>query len=179
MSLLVSDQRPTILPPEHVHHGSHRSDTEAVHGVSFQLHAGELLGLGGLRGQGQHHVLLALFGADCPTPATLRLTVTRAHFTHPRQAMQHGWRWFQESVPSEGLLLNRSILENFLIPSWRDFGFPLRIQKARRQLQLDSRKVLVLKMGGLDDPVSSLSGGNAQKVVIGKWLLRDPQMFDA
>ncbi|MBA3945887.1 MAG: sugar ABC transporter ATP-binding protein [Herpetosiphonaceae bacterium] len=146
-----------------------------VHGVTFQLHAGELLGLGGLRGQGQHQLLLAMFGA---LPSTGELTIDGApgHFTHPRQAMQRGLALVPGERGSEGLLLRRSILENFLIPSWRDFGFPLRMRKAR-EVAANMARSLSLKMGGLDDPVSSLSGGNAQKVVIGKWLLRDPHVL--
>ncbi len=73
----------------------------------------------------------------------------------------------------EGLLYIRSILDNLQLPSWARYGFPLRIGKARQ----DANKVgesLSLKMAGLQEPVSSLSGGNAQKVVLGKWLMRSP-----
>lgn len=146
-----------------------------VHGVSFQLHVGELLGLGGLKGQGQHDLLLALFGAE-PYSGTVTLNGSTAHYTHPRQAMSQGLALVPGERASEGLLLSRSILENLLIPSWRAYGFPLRIAKAR-QAATSIAASLGLKMGGLDDSVSSLSGGNAQKVVIGKWLLRDPQVL--
>ena len=150
-------------------------NTETVRGVSFQLHAGELLGLGGLRGQGQHQLLLALFGA-LPYTGNVTLGGTRVRFTHPRQAMQHGIALVPGERANEGLLLKRSILENFLIPSWGNFGFPLRIRNAR-VAATGIAKSLGLKMGGLEYPVHSLSGGNAQKVVIGKWLLRDPNIL--
>ncbi|HEX8230480.1 MAG TPA: sugar ABC transporter ATP-binding protein [Chloroflexia bacterium] len=148
---------------------------EAVHGVSFQLHEGELLGLGGLRGQGQHQLLLALFG-DIPHSGNITIDVTPVHFTHPRQAMENRLALVPGERAKEGLLLIRSILENFLIPSWRRYGFPLRIGKARQEATTVSTS-LNLKMAGLDAPVSSLSGGNAQKVVIGKWLLRNPRIL--
>ncbi|MDQ3706606.1 MAG: sugar ABC transporter ATP-binding protein [Chloroflexota bacterium] len=148
---------------------------EAVHGVSFQLHEGELLGLGGLRGQGQHQLLLALFG-DIPHSGNITIDVTPVHFTHPRQAMENRLALVPGERAKEGLLLIRSILENFLIPSWRRYGFPLRIGKARQEANTVSMS-LNLKMAGLDAPVSSLSGGNAQKVVIGKWLLRNPRIL--
>lgn len=146
-----------------------------VHGISIQLHAGELLGLGGLRGQGQHQLLLALFGA-LPYTGSVAIDGTSGHFTHPRQAMKRGLALVPGERANEGLLLRRSILENLLLPSWRDFGFPLRIGKAR-DVAGTTAGSLSLKMGGLDDPVSSLSGGNAQKVVIGKWLMRDPHVL--
>jgi ribose transport system ATP-binding protein len=148
---------------------------DGVHGVSFQLHEGELLGLGGLRGQGQHQLLLALFG-DIRHSGTVTIDVTPVHFTHPRQAMDKRVALVPGERAKEGLLLIRSILENFLIPSWRRYGFPLRIGKARQEATNISMS-LSLKMAGLDAPVSSLSGGNAQKVVIGKWLLRNPRIL--
>jgi ribose transport system ATP-binding protein len=76
----------------------------------------------------------------------------------------------------EGLLLIRSILENFLLPSWRRYGLPLRMGRARQDAQGVARRLNVT-MAGVDAPVSSLSGGNAQKVVIGKWLLRNPRIL--
>jgi ribose transport system ATP-binding protein len=148
---------------------------EALHGVSFQLHEGELLGLGGLKGQGQHQLLLALFG-DIPYSGSITLNGAAVHFTHPSQAKKHGLALVPGERAKEGLLLIRSILENFLIPSWRKYGFPLRIGKARQEAN-DMSNSLSLKMSGLDAPVNSLSGGNAQKVVIGKWLLRDPRLL--
>ena len=99
-----------------------------------------------------------------------------ARFNHPRQAMQRGLALVPGERAREGLLLIRSILENFQIPSWRDYGFPLRMGKARKDAS-DMANVLTLKMAGMDAPVSSLSGGNAQKVVIGKWLLRKPHLL--
>ena len=148
---------------------------DALHGVSFQLHEGELLGLGGLKGQGQHQLLLALFG-DIPHSGSVTLNDAPIHFTHPQQAKRRGLGLVPGERAKEGLLLIRSILENFLIPSWKEYGFPLRISKARQRATSMSTS-LSLKMAGLDAPVNSLSGGNAQKVVIGKWLLRDPRLL--
>ncbi|MFL5734742.1 MAG: sugar ABC transporter ATP-binding protein [Chloroflexia bacterium] len=148
---------------------------EGVHGVSLQLHEGELLGLGGLRGQGQHQLLLALFG-DIPSTGTITVGDAPAHFSHPRQAMTRGLALVPGERAREGLLLIRSIFENFLAPSWREYGFPLQVGKARRRAGTMAG-ILNLKMAGLDKEVSSLSGGNAQKVVIGKWLLRNPHLL--
>jgi ribose transport system ATP-binding protein len=148
---------------------------EALNGVSFELHEGELLGLGGLKGQGQRALLLALFG-DMPYTGTVLLDGVPVHFTHPRQAMKRGLAMVPGERAREGLLLIRSILENFQLPSWHDYGLPLRMGKARQNAGAMSQR-LSLTMAGLDAPVSSLSGGNAQKVVIGKWLLRDPKLL--
>jgi ribose transport system ATP-binding protein len=77
---------------------------------------------------------------------------------------------------SEGLLMIRSILENLQLPSWRNYGVPIRTQKAQRD-GAEIASELRMVMASLDAPVSSLSGGNAQKVVIGKWLLRSPRLL--
>jgi ribose transport system ATP-binding protein len=146
-----------------------------LNGVSVQLRQGELLGLGGLKGQGQRDLLLALFG-DLPYTGTIKLDDKAVHFKHPRQAMTQGLALVPGERAKEGLLFIRSILENFLIPSWKQYGFPLRMGRARQDATGISTR-LSLKMEGLQEPVSGLSGGNAQKVVIGKWLLRNPRVL--
>ncbi|HET9588572.1 MAG TPA: sugar ABC transporter ATP-binding protein [Anaerolineales bacterium] len=149
--------------------------TESLHGVSFQIHKGELIGIGGLRGQGQRQLLHSLFG-DLPYTGTVKLFNREVHFRHPREAMKAGFALVPGERAREGLLYIRSILDNFLLPSWRRYGFPLKISNAKGDAaQVGSS--LNLKMAGLEEPVSSLSGGNAQKVVIGKWLMRNPQVL--
>ena len=149
--------------------------TEVLKGVSLQLHQGELLGLGGLKGQGQRDLLLALFG-DMPYAGTVNIDGAAMRFKHPRQAMEQGLSLVPGERSKEGLLFIRSILENLQIPSWRKYGTPLRLGRAREDAAEMSKR-LRLVMAGLTEPVSSLSGGNAQKVVIGKWLLRNPRFL--
>ena len=149
--------------------------TEQLRGISFRIHKGELIGIGGLRGQGQRHLLHSLFG-DIPYSGTVKLFGKELHFKHPREAMRGGFALVPGDRAREGLLYIRSILDNLLLPSWRRYGLPLKVEQAK----IDAAQVgsnLNLKMAGLEEPVSSLSGGNAQKVVIGKWLMRDPQVL--
>jgi len=148
---------------------------DTLKGVSFSVTEGELVGIGGLRGQGQRDLLLALFG-DIPFSGTVEFAGKSIHFHHPKQAMKNGVALVPGDRNREGLLYIRSILENFQLPSWARYGFPLKMGKARK----DAEKAgvnLNLKMASLQQPVSSLSGGNAQKVVIGKWLLRQPMLL--
>jgi ribose transport system ATP-binding protein len=149
--------------------------TAQLRGVSFKVHKGELVGIGGLRGQGQRHLLHSLFG-DIPYSGTVKLFNQEVHFTHPREAMKSGLALVPGDRAREGLLYIRSILDNLLLPSWRRYGLPLKVDKAKKDATQTGSN-LNLKMAGLDEPVSSLSGGNAQKVVIGKWLMRDPQVL--
>ncbi|MGA9399006.1 MAG: sugar ABC transporter ATP-binding protein [Anaerolineaceae bacterium] len=149
--------------------------TDLLKGLSFNLNEGELLGIGGLKGQGQRDLLLALFGAQ-PYQGEVKFLGKAMHFSNPRIAMNAGVALVPGERAKEGLLFIRSILENLQLPSWAKYGFPTRMSKARQ----DARNVassLNLKMPGLDEPVSALSGGNAQKVVIGKWLSRNPHLL--
>src|SRR5215210_1451097 len=148
---------------------------ETLHGVSFKLRKGELLGIGGLRGQGQRDLLLSLFG-DIPHSGVVKLLGSEVTFKHPREAMKQGLALVPGDRAREGLLYIRSILDNLMLPSWRQYGLPLRVGKAKQDAARAGAS-LNLKMAGLDEPVSSLSGGNAQKVVIGKWLMRTPQVL--
>jgi ribose transport system ATP-binding protein len=149
--------------------------TEQLRGISFKAHKGELVGIGGLRGQGQRHLLHSLFG-DIPYSGTVKLFDQEVHFKHPREAMRSGFALVPGDRAREGLLYIRSILDNLLLPSWRRYGLPLKVDAAKKDATQTGAN-LNLKMVGLDEPVSSLSGGNAQKVVIGKWLMRDPQVL--
>src|SRR5918998_916837 len=144
-------------------------------GVSVTLREGEIVGLGGLQGQGQSDLLLALFGA-VPHSGGVRLAGEEVRFSHPRQAMRRGLAFVPGDRGGEGLLPIRSIMENLLLPSWSRYGTVLNVRRARQDSEEASRD-LGIRMGSLDDPVSSLSGGNAQKVVLGKWLLREPKVL--
>jgi ribose transport system ATP-binding protein len=149
--------------------------TAALRGVSMAVRDGELVGLGGLRGQGQEDLLLAAFGA-LPYAGQIEVGGARARFQHPKEAVQAGVAYVPGERNAQGLLSIRSILENLQLPSWARYGMLLRMAAARR----DAARVaadLRLVMAGLDAPVSSLSGGNAQKVVLGKWLLRAPTLL--
>lgn len=149
--------------------------TRLVHGVSLRLHDGELLGLGGLRGQGQEDILLALFGA-VPHSGRIVIGDKETAFAHPQEAMTAGVAYVPGERNAQGLLSIRSILENLQLPSWSKYGLPLRMGEARRDGQRVAADLRIV-MAGLDAPVSSLSGGNAQKVVLGKWLLRSPRLL--
>ena len=149
--------------------------TDSLRGVSFSAREGELVGIGGLRGQGQRDLLLALFG-DVPYSGRVGLFGNESRLRHPREAMKLGLALVPGDRAREGLLYIRSILENLQLPSWAQYGFPLKINKAKSDAT-KAGESLNLIMAGLGEPVSSLSGGNAQKVVLGKWLMRKPKLL--
>lgn len=149
--------------------------TRVLRGVNVSVHDGELLGLGGLQGQGQADLLMAVFGAIRSTGKIIISGESRS-FSHPRAAMKAEVALVPGDRGSEGVLLIRSILENLMLPSWSRYGTPIRMGQARANGAQIAQE-LKMVMASLDAPVSSLSGGNAQKVVIGKWLLRSPKLL--
>ncbi len=149
--------------------------TDVLRGVNLQVRRGELLGLGGLMGQGQRELLRSIFGY-IHYHGTINILGKDVHYRHPADAIKDRTAFVPGDRGKEGLLYIRSILENILLPSWKEFGVPTRMKKAH-EVAVGVGESLNLKMAGLDEPVSSLSGGNAQKVVIGKWLKRKPQLL--
>jgi ribose transport system ATP-binding protein len=145
-----------------------------LRGVRMQARAGEIVGLGGLQGQGQSELLLALFGA---TAATGEVEVDGApvRLASPRSAAARGIALVPGDRGTQGTLPPRSIQENLTIASLgRRSRAGLLRAAGERSAARSMVDALAIKIGELGDPVSSLSGGNAQKVVFGKWLLTEP-----
>jgi ribose transport system ATP-binding protein len=151
-------------------------ENDRLSGVSFAVKKGELVGIGGLRGQGQSSLLHTLFGNNFYT-GDITLFGQSLSFGHPKEAIDNGIALIPGDRATEGLLLLRSIFENFHLPNWAKYSRPLlNMKRAYGDAERVSSQ-LNLVMESLDSPVNTLSGGNAQKVVIGKWLLRDPKLL--
>jgi ribose transport system ATP-binding protein len=144
--------------------------------VSFELWRGEILGLAGLMGSGRTETVRALFGADRVEGGELELRGRRLPrlFRSPKEAVAHGVALVTENRKDEGLLLPLSVRANLTLARLRELcrrGF-LRPEAERTAArELVSR--LGVKCASLDQPVGQLSGGNQQKVVLGRWLDRD------
>ncbi len=149
--------------------------TSILQGVNLEVCEGELLGIGGLQGQGQSDLLLAIFGA-IPFGGSLELEGESVHFKHPIQAMEKGVAYVPGDRARDGLLLRSSIFENLLLPNWKKYGFPLKIGKAVKAAN-ETTKSMNVVMSNVDMSVSNLSGGNAQKIVLGKWMQRNPKLL--
>ncbi len=104
--------------------------TQIVDDVSLEVRDGELLGIGGLQGQGQNDLSLALFGA-IPYAGDIALSGESVKFTRPRQAMKKDVAFVRGDRAEEGLLLIRTILENLQLPSWPEYGIPIDMKCAR------------------------------------------------
>ncbi|GAA1075972.1 sugar ABC transporter ATP-binding protein [Nocardiopsis composta] len=147
-----------------------------LHGVSLQVRPGEVLGLGGLQGQGQSELLATLFGAHRRSGGTVLLGGAPVHPRSPKQAVRAGFAYVPGNRGAQGLALGRPILENFALPSVGRRA-ALGVALSRRRELAAARTVaerIGIRYGSLDDPVSTLSGGNQQKVVVGKWFPTEP-----
>jgi len=151
-----------------------------LNGIDLSVHRGEIVGLGGLDGQGQKELLLALFGVlrdvegevvigDRPgvpaSPAAAKSARTRVALV-------------PEDRKTEGLMLNMPIADNLLAASFsRISRGPLIDPVLAARAVDDGVSRLRIKVGSTADPVTTLSGGNQQKVVIAKWLMIDPDII--
>jgi len=155
-------------------HGLRRG--RVLRDVSFGLWRGEILGLAGLMGSGRTETLRALFGADRVEGGEIELRGRRLPrlFRSPPQAVAHGIALVTENRKDEGLLLPLSIRANLTLARLKDLcrrGFVRPEAERVAARALASR--LGVKCASLEQPVGQLSGGNQQKVVLGRWLGRD------
>jgi ribose transport system ATP-binding protein len=146
-------------------------------GISLTVAKGEIVGLGGLDGQGQSELLLALFGVLRGVDGKVMINGNVSSIDHPRQAKASNFRMalIPEDRKTQGLLLAMSIRDNLVLAAASDLSNNGIIDSAKERTAVgEAVEKLQIKMNDLDAPVRTLSGGNQQKVVIGKWLMKKP-----
>ena len=147
--------------------------------IDLHVHAGEIVGLGGLEGQGQRDLLLALFGALKGVSGSVEVHGQRMSLSSPRSTRLAGGgiALIPEDRKTEGLMLPMTVRDNLSFAALHKFsGFGIIDRKAQEDALAGMIQLLQIRSGGLDEPVASLSGGNQQKVVLGKWLMTRPQI---
>jgi ABC-type sugar transport system ATPase subunit/ribose/xylose/arabinose/galactoside ABC-type transport system permease subunit len=162
---------PTLLEVRNLHSGAE------VQGVSFSLQRGEILGVYGLVGAGRTELCKALFGAR-PASGEVRLEGKPVRLSSPNRAVGQGIGLLTEDRKEEGLILDLSVRKNMVLPSLNNrqtLGFIHR--DSERGVTSAMVDKLQIKTPSLDKEVFYLSGGNQQKVVIGKWLLSEPRIL--
>ena len=151
-----------------------------LNGISLAVAKGEIVGLGGLDGQGQSELLLALFGVLRGVDGKVLINGTRMSIGHPRQAKGSNVRMalIPEDRKTQGLLLPMSIRDNLVLAAASELSNRGVIDSAKERVAIDEAiEKLQIKVNDLDAPVRTLSGGNQQKVVIGKWLMKEPRIL--
>ena len=152
----------------------------AVRDVSFDAHAGEILGIAGLVGSGRTELLRSIFGADRADAGGVAVGDSPARrFRSPREAVAAGMAMIPEDRKEHGLLMPRPIRINATLAHLAAF----RRRGGRIDRPAEDRAVreagtsMDLRCNGPEQPVSELSGGNQQKVLIGRWLMRDAEVY--
>ncbi len=148
--------------------------------VSFQIRSGEILGLFGLMGSGRSELARVLFGLDPVASGEIKLG-GKPLSGGPQARIRAGLAFVTENRREEGLLMDAPISDNLSLVSISRFGrTPLNLvdRPGIAQATADISDQVTLKAGDISvQPAKALSGGNQQKVVIGKWLMEDPRLF--
>ncbi len=148
--------------------------------VSLSVGKGEIVGLGGLDGQGQRELLLALFGVLRGVGGEIRVDGRPVSIGSPAQAKSRriGMALIPEDRKTEGLMLPMSVAENLGMAALGSLTSGPLIDGAKERAAVERMvEKLRIKVGNVGDAVATLSGGNQQKVVIAKWLMTDPRLI--
>lgn len=149
--------------------------------VNLDIHHGEILGVAGLIGSGRTELLRAIFGADRMEAGYLMLEDCDDPliFASPQEGIRHGIGLIPEDRGRQGLLPNQSITSNMSLASMQNFRQALGwIDKEKEQASVEAyRQKLEINCTGISQSVSELSGGNQQKVIISRWLMKDCQVL--
>lgn len=145
--------------------------------VGFKVAKGEILGFGGLHGQGQSAVLRAIFGANPAAGGTISLNGSPFTPSNPRTAIRRGLAYVSGDRSRDGVMQGRPILENVTPIHYLRQKLFLARPSALAERVKPALEALNTKFGGLSHPINSLSGGNHQKIVIALWLIDRPDVL--
>lgn len=171
----VAKDAPVVLKVEHLNAG------RMVRDVSFELRKGEILGFSGLMGAGRTETARALFGADPKESGDIYVNGQKVEIKTPQDAVKCGIGYLSEDRKRYGIVVDKTVAENSTMASLENFMKGLFIDKKKEdQVAQQYVETLKTKTPGVDQLVVNLSGGNQQKVVIAKWLVRncDILIFD-
>lgn len=147
--------------------------------INFELHKGEILGFAGLMGAGRTELARAIFGADPIDSGEIHVNGKRAKINKPADAVRHGICYLSEDRKRFGLMLEMDIKNNMVMPSLKEFSSAFGFINERKINKVSQSMIeaLTIKTPGINQEVKLLSGGNQQKVVIAKWLIRNCEII--
>ena len=168
----VAKDAPVVLKCENLNRG------KAVKDVSFELRKGEILGFSGLMGAGRTEVARLIFGADKKDSGKIFINGKEVTINTPQDAVAQGIGYLSEDRKRYGLIVDKSVEENTVISSLNDFVKGFFIDKAKsKEVSQKYVESLKTKTPSVSQLVKKLSGGNQQKVVIAKWLVRNSDIL--
>jgi len=151
---------------------------DVLHGVNFEAYNGQILGFAGLVGAGRTETMRAIFGADPIDCGKIYIQGKEVNIKSPRQAIAEGIAFLTEDRKGQGLVLAQSIRTNLILANLKGFSNgPFLNEKKIEEEGQKNISSLRIKTPSIDEIVGQLSGGNQQKVVIGKWVNTDASIF--
>lgn len=149
-----------------------------VKDVSFDLYKGEILGFSGLMGAGRTELARAIFGADEIDSGTVYVNGQLVQIKSPMDAVKHGIGYLSEDRKRYGVIVDKNVADNSVMASLENYtrGLFIDDEKVKADAQ-EYAKLLSTKTPSVEQYVVNLSGGNQQKVVIAKWLIRDSEIL--
>ncbi|MBY3484785.1 sugar ABC transporter ATP-binding protein [Rhizobium laguerreae] len=188
VELMIGREYSNVFPPKPAHRGEVKpvlscrdlSWGDRLSGITFDIKPGEIIGVGGLDGQGQRELLLALFGVLRDVKGEVVIDGRPVTLKSPRDAKSDGisMALIPEDRKTEGLMLPMTVRENLSIAALDRVSRNGVIDRVAERREIDDLfKLLAIKAATIDMPVAALSGGNQQKVVIAKWLMNRPRII--
>jgi ABC-type sugar transport system ATPase subunit len=151
----------------------------AVRGISFDVRAGEIVGLAGLVGAGRTEIVRAIAGADVPDRGEVRVDGSRVRLRAPEDGIDAGIAFITEDRKAQGLVLGMTVRENVTLAHLAEYV--ARDHLIDRKRERDAAETMIaelhIRTPGSEQIVRNLSGGNQQKVVLAKWLLGKARVF--
>jgi monosaccharide-transporting ATPase len=167
-----------VSSSEVVLHVDELSSTHRLRKLNLTVRAGQIVGLAGLLGSGRTEAARAIFGIDRCTGGSVSLGSDRKSFASPREAIAAGVAFLTEDRKIEGIIPDLSVRENLtlaLMPRLARLG--VIDEKRERRIVEGFIKSLGIKASDMDQPIRELSGGNQQKVLLGRWLAIEPRLL--
>jgi len=151
---------------------------EHFRNISFAVKKGEIFGIAGLVGAGRTELMHALYGLDKPEEGEVIFDGKAIEVKKPQQAISKGIAYVTEDRKQEGLVLEMGVGSNITLASMRQLSGSLFIKEGREKTIIDEQITsLKIKTNGAKQLVKSLSGGNQQKVVLAKWMIKNPKLL--
>ncbi|MCB6365781.1 sugar ABC transporter ATP-binding protein [Intestinibacillus massiliensis] len=181
---MVGRSLTNLFPKIETHPGAVALETRGLtrvgeyYNIDFQARRGEILGFSGLVGAGRTELVRGIFAADLPDKGQIFIDGKEAHIRTPRQAIEHKIALLTEDRKLQGLVLEESVEKNLTLVNIDTLkkGFLVDMGRIRKQAD-DAVKKLQIRTPSVDKAVGELSGGNQQKVVIGKWMNTDAEIY--
>lgn len=150
-----------------------------VNNVSFEVKAGEILGISGLMGSGRSETAKTIFGEYKKSSGDIYVNGEKVNINSPKQAIEKGIAYLSEDRKKEGLILNMSVGKNISLCNLKEYENGLkRIDKKKEEKEIeDYIKKLSVKTPSAKQLIKNLSGGNQQKAIIAKWIMISPKVL--